>query len=434
VSDKHQTYFELRDALARPGCVVCRLAARSVRRYLEALSFESVNDHGLRAELRRARGFCNLHAWQLLDDVRDPFGTGIIYRDVLNHCARLVEAGRIDALAPERPCPGCVARDEAAARYVDVLGEHLRDAAFGESVEAAGALCWRHFALAVARGGTGVRQLAAIEVRVLRRRDRATVAAPGSSARPAPGIRAGNAAPRPAPDEVVGDDLVARAVGLPGVVGTALDRLDARDWGGGPLAGADAVLLSVEDECAACGVGRAAAEAAIGRLGSAPPGPLELCAPHAWRATQRIGADGVRARLAPMLDHLAERVEAARDDFARAMSLRFGPFEIATPAAGRVRLELARRVAPGHGCSVCAAQVAAEDNALPSGPLCRVHALTWPAAVPFCEEVSVWRGIVADLDEYIRKNDYRFRGEPRGEEQRSPWRAVAMVAGARGLR
>jgi len=44
------------------------------------------------------------------------------------------------------------------------------------------------------------------------------------------------------------------------------------------------------------------------------------------------------------------------------------------------------------------------------------------------------RDIVADLDEYIRKNDYRFRGEPRGEEQRSPWRAVAMVAGARGLR
>lgn len=434
MSDKHQTYFELRDGLARPGCVVCRLAARSVRRYLEALSFESVNDHGLRAQLRQARGFCNLHAWQLLDDVRDPFGAGIIYRDVLNHCAGLVEAGRVDALAPERPCPGCVARDEAAARYVDVLGEHLREAAFAESVEAAGALCWRHFALAVARGGPGVRRLAAIELRVLRGEAPAPAAALRSSARPVPGIRAGNAAPRPAPDEVVVDDLVARAVGLPGVVGTVLDRLDARDWGGGPLADAGAVDPAAEDECAACGVGRAAAAAAIGRLGGAPPGPLELCAPHAWRAVHHAGAHAVRARLVPLLDHLAERVEAAREELARAMPLALGPFEIATPAARRARVELARRLGPGQGCAVCAAQVAAEENAPPSARLCRAHILTWPAAVPSREEVSVWRGIVADLDEYIRKNDYRFRDEPRGEEQRSPWRAVAMVAGGRGLR
>src|SRR6476659_1310692 len=106
-SGKHQTYFELREALERPGCVVCRLAARSVRRYLEALSFESVNDHGLRAQLRRSRGFCNLHAWQLLDDVRHPFGAAIIYRDVLNECARLLEAGQL--APPGEPAAACLA-------------------------------------------------------------------------------------------------------------------------------------------------------------------------------------------------------------------------------------------------------------------------------------------------------------------------------------
>jgi hypothetical protein len=45
-----------------------------------------------------------------------------------------------------------------------------------------------------------------------------------------------------------------------------------------------------------------------------------------------------------------------------------------------------------------------------------------------------WRSIVADLDEYIRKNDYRFRDEPRGPEQRSPWRAASAAAAGPGLR
>ena len=115
---KHTTFFELRDALGRPGCAVCRLAGRSVRRYLEALAFESVNDLGLRAALRRARGFCNLHAWQLLDEAREPFGAGIIYRDVLHACAETLaqgEGGRRD-LAAGGECLACQARARSAAR------------------------------------------------------------------------------------------------------------------------------------------------------------------------------------------------------------------------------------------------------------------------------------------------------------------------------
>src|SRR3954452_708877 len=125
MSDKHSRNFELRYSLGLRGCVVCRLAARSVRRYLEALSFESVNDHGLRGQLRRQRGFCNLHAWQLLDEVRDPFGAGIIYRDVLNECRRLVERAPAAELAGSGGCMACDAAARSSGRYLDVLGEHL---------------------------------------------------------------------------------------------------------------------------------------------------------------------------------------------------------------------------------------------------------------------------------------------------------------------
>jgi hypothetical protein len=47
--------------------------------------------------------------------------------------------------------------------------------------------------------------------------------------------------------------------------------------------------------------------------------------------------------------------------------------------------------------------------------------------------LSTQEALLADLDETIRKHDYRFRHEPAGSEAGSPARAVAHVAGARGI-
>lgn len=428
-ASKHQTYFELREALERVGCVACRLSARSVRRYLAALSFESVNDYGLRGHLRRARGFCNLHAWQLLDDVRDPFGAGIIYRDVLNHCADLLGAGRIAELAAEQRCLACEARAESEARYVDVLGEHLDEAPFASALVRAGGLCWRHFAMGLARGGRGVKRLAELELGVLRAEPKGMVAG-AESAPPAPGVRAGNAAPRPASDEIVGDPVVALAVGLPGVAGLAVGELAARDRGralGGDGAGWAAVRA--DGECGVCGAAGAAVEAAIGRLPLLGDGALELCSPHAWRAVELVGVEAVRARLRPALEHLLERIEGVEGDLARAAPVALGPVELTLPWVRRLRGELAVRLAPGGGCAVCAAQLVGEVQVDARGPVCRPH-----LRGPNTGALDRWREIVADLDEYIRKNDYRFRDEPRGDEQRAPWRAVAAAAGARSVR
>jgi uncharacterized protein DUF6062 len=40
------------------------------------------------------------------------------------------------------------------------------------------------------------------------------------------------------------------------------------------------------------------------------------------------------------------------------------------------------------------------------------------------------RGLIGELDEYIRKHDYRFRAEQFGEEKDAPERAVARLAGS----
>ena len=56
---------DLREALAQPGCALCKLVSLTVDRYLEALLWESVNDYGLRDRIRRARGFCPEHSRSL---------------------------------------------------------------------------------------------------------------------------------------------------------------------------------------------------------------------------------------------------------------------------------------------------------------------------------------------------------------------------------
>jgi hypothetical protein len=50
------------------------------------------------------------------------------------------------------------------------------------------------------------------------------------------------------------------------------------------------------------------------------------------------------------------------------------------------------------------------------------------------ETRRTWRTIEGQLDEVIRKYDYRFTREPRGEEQSSPRWAIGLVAGAEGIR
>jgi hypothetical protein len=128
--------------------------------------------------------------------------------------------------------------------------------------------------------------------------------------------------------------------------------------------------------------------------------------------------------------------------------------------SSRMRLLRGRR---GHGseataCPACRAQAEAEARYLDSllallasdsafcaefgvsEGLCRPHTLaairTGRAGVEYILDRSrqALTEQLADLDEVIRKEDYRFRHEPRTEAERAaPARAVAWAAGAEGL-
>ena len=150
--------FEVREALAESGCVVCRLSLRSVSRLLRSIAYEQVNDVALREQLRRAAGFCNPHAHQWLAESKSVLGTALIYRDVLNAALAEMEsrrAGRLRALLgggqPEASCPLCAAQADSEARYMDTLLSVV--AAEPSLVDASDGLCRKHVLAAARVGG-----------------------------------------------------------------------------------------------------------------------------------------------------------------------------------------------------------------------------------------------------------------------------------------
>jgi hypothetical protein len=155
---RDSTAFELREALVLPGCAICSLTLRSVGRYLEALAYERVNDLGVRANLRAARGFCNLHAHRWLRDGRGVLGTALIYRDVIRSVlpeletptaggSRLIKLKRLRGRprsARMAECPACAAQREAEDRFLSALAALMRDAEDTRLFEASDGLCFKH--------------------------------------------------------------------------------------------------------------------------------------------------------------------------------------------------------------------------------------------------------------------------------------------------
>jgi hypothetical protein len=184
------SFFELRDALAEPGCALCRLRTRAADGFLDTLLWESVNDPARRREIRRARGFCYEHGWALVRATASV-GVAIIARDVLQSLLDIMAdadfrvnpplslrrmqeamnsdvpsaatAGLVADLEPQTLCPACVWAAKMETIYLDTLlhnlaGEDGLQADYGASE----GLCLPHFRRTLAR----VRKVAVYEALV----------------------------------------------------------------------------------------------------------------------------------------------------------------------------------------------------------------------------------------------------------------------------
>jgi len=167
---RDSTAFEVREALGETGCPVCRLAVRSVGRWLASVAYEQVNDIALRTELRAARGFCNVHAHRWLRDVHSVLGTAIVYQDLLRAGLRELDgvtAGRGGLWRALRgpassdtagDCPACRMQTEAEERYLSALLATL--AVEPEALDMSEGVCLRHTRAALRSGRPGAERIA----------------------------------------------------------------------------------------------------------------------------------------------------------------------------------------------------------------------------------------------------------------------------------
>jgi uncharacterized protein DUF6062 len=174
---RHSVFFDIEDALAKPGCPLCRLTTASVLQYFASLGYEQVNDVEARDELRASGGFCRRHAWLFWERSGNRLGVAIIYRDLLNHASggvkasggliggglgrrlgRLLPGGRRGerpGSAPVRPCTACRYEDDAELRYRSTLLEHLGAADVRQRFARSDGLCLPHLTRALEAGRRG---------------------------------------------------------------------------------------------------------------------------------------------------------------------------------------------------------------------------------------------------------------------------------------
>ena len=446
--DAYQRREITRTLREAPGCALCALTERSVARYLDMLSYEHVNDIPLRDHLRHGRGFCNLHGWQMLDQVRDPLGMGIIYRDVVHDVVKTVDryvrqtrsllggvrseadhaAELARALTPARTCLACdqlrmVDDDNASA-----LARYLDEPEFRATYASAAGVCLWHARQVVARSH-------ADEARAVVRATWTTMAG-GLGARL--------------------DESAVVAAALAGTIG-------ARDHHqfGWP-AGRNGLTLP---PLTPAGGGSDAAPNSAGSYPAMPdiiaPSPCPICGlTLAGVATGGFGWG--RAQTPGLCSRHASRLPAAV--LARTLAeVADSPFE---PSSGSLALGL-RGLGSASGwlfgrrseirpdvepaCPACAEErllsLAAAESLLASGDLGALGSVCLPHLQQLClvkdprgargpvvaARAESWRVLVLSLLEYIRKQDYRFRHEPRGEEQESPRLAVQEMVGRRWL-
>lgn len=168
-------YFRILEAFANRGCPLCHEVQRLSLRSMEYLFHERVNDGGVRAALKEARGFCNWHGWMARDLLLSNTGIAIIYKDLLDtEIQSLPALDKHDSGSPQpsprrqRPegfvkqlhtylsswvhkqsCPECQRISSHEYYGVKTLVESLGDETFSEGFARSDGLCFPHFTYAL---------------------------------------------------------------------------------------------------------------------------------------------------------------------------------------------------------------------------------------------------------------------------------------------
>jgi len=158
---KHTTYFNLLDALKEQGCPVCFVIKKNAQKFMDDFLYESVNDPGIRKQIKESVGFCNRHAWQL-QKFGDGFGLGIVYEDIMRLVLRRLEkaygsSASLKAILKQldkdeqakKSCIFCKEEKDVEERYISVFLDNFDDPELEFAFKNSFGLCLKHLNLAI---------------------------------------------------------------------------------------------------------------------------------------------------------------------------------------------------------------------------------------------------------------------------------------------
>jgi hypothetical protein len=147
MSEKHLPYFDLLESLQTAGCPVCSLLENQIRKYLESILYDQVNNVFFRSKLRTDQGFCNRHSHQLTG-YKDALGVAIIHRELLQNKLEELGSRRGKGLLSKKKrsrCMVCRLESTSEKRYLEVIVESMKKDEFQKAYTGSAGLCVPHY-------------------------------------------------------------------------------------------------------------------------------------------------------------------------------------------------------------------------------------------------------------------------------------------------
>lgn len=156
VNEKHLPYYVTLESLKdSKSCFLCALEEPSLRRYLDSLLYERVNDVKVRADLKSSHGFCHRHA-HLMAGSGNAFCAALLYQDHITGFADLLGgqaaragnkralSGALETWNRHDRCPACRFQAGDRERYITTFLQHLEEEEMRTAYESAAPLCIPH--------------------------------------------------------------------------------------------------------------------------------------------------------------------------------------------------------------------------------------------------------------------------------------------------
>lgn len=146
---RDMVWHELFDRMQNDQCPICELVNDRIKRSMDGFLYESVNDVTIRKNICSSNGFCNYHAYMLME-MGDPLAHALIYSDLLKKAIDNMSGASLkqnSLYQSHNDCLFCKQAKESEDIYIIAFANAFKDTEFKDKYISGGMLCIPHLEL-----------------------------------------------------------------------------------------------------------------------------------------------------------------------------------------------------------------------------------------------------------------------------------------------